>query len=94
MSEYDDKVERQRLLLEAEEWSKGIVSIHSHSLKSMWYDDRPQDTDKGMVIDTQYNDGTITREQDGVLIHTFATAIKGDDLIRAYLRGGLWYQLK
>ena len=49
MSEYDDKVERQRLLLEAEEWSKGIVSIHSHSLKSMWYDNRPQDTDKGMV---------------------------------------------
>ena len=55
----------------------------------MWYDNRPQDTDKGMVTDTQYNDGTITREQDGVLIHTFATAIKGDDLIRAYLRGGL-----
>ena len=38
MSEYDDVVERQRLLLEAEAWAKNIKSIHVHSLTSMYYE--------------------------------------------------------
>ena len=37
MSQYDDKVERQRLLLEDEEWANDINSIHIHSLKNIWY---------------------------------------------------------
>ena len=61
MSEYDEQVEAQRLKLEAEEWAKGVKSLHSHSLKSMWYDTRPQDTDDGSVQDVQYNDGRIQR---------------------------------
>ena len=54
MSEYDEQVQAQRLKLEAEEWAKGVKSLHSHSLKSMWYDTRPQDTDDGPVSDVEY----------------------------------------
>ena len=38
MGEFDYRVERQRLLLEAEEWSKTIKSLHVHSLTSMHYE--------------------------------------------------------
>ena len=61
MSEYDEQVQAQRLKLEAEEWAKGVKSLHSHSLKSMWYDTRPQDTDNGSVQDIQFNDGRVQR---------------------------------
>ena len=89
MSQYDDKVERQRLLLEAEEWANDINSIHIHSLKNMWYDDRPQDTDTGNVTDTQFNDGRITREKGGKLLHTWLNEqVTGDDLISRYMTGG------
>ena len=37
----------------------------------MWYDNRPQDTDDGMVEDYQYNDGRIERFKNGKLIHIF-----------------------
>ena len=88
MSQYDDKVERQRLLLEAEEWANGINLVHIHSLKSMWYDDRPQDTDTGNVTDTQFNDGRITREKSGKLLHTWNNEqVTGDDLISRYMAG-------
>ena len=88
MSQYDDKVEKQRLLLEAEEWANGINLVHIHSLKSMWYDDRPQDTDTGNVTDTQFNDGRITREKSGKLLHTWNNEqVTGDDLISRYMAG-------
>ena len=38
MGQYDDRVERQRLLLEAEEWAKGISCIQIHQITSMWYE--------------------------------------------------------
>ncbi len=87
MTQYDDTVERQRLLLEAEEWAKGVKSLHVHSFDSMWYDDRPQDTKgKKMVTDTEYNNGVITRHQNGKLIHTFGEELTGDKLIDTYVR--------
>lgn len=87
MTQYDDTVERQRLLLEAEEWAKGVKSLHVHSFDSMWYDDRPQDTKgKKMVTDTEYNNGVITRHQNGKLIHTFGEELTGDELIDSYVR--------
>ena len=53
----------------------------------MWYDDRPQDTEgHKMVTDTEYNNGTITRHQDGKLIHVFGEVLQGDDLIDSYMR--------
>ena len=90
MTEHDKLVHRQKILLEAEEWSKGVRSIHVHSLKTMWYDDRPADTDKGNVIDTEYNSGIITREQKGKLIHTFGKELKGEALVSAYERAGAY----
>ena len=57
MTQYDDRVQYQRDKLEAEDWAKVPRSIHVHSTDSMWYDDRPQDTDKGAVTDTEYNSG-------------------------------------
>ena len=54
--QYKDIVEYQRAKLAAEEWKDGLQNFHLHQLKSMWYDNRPQDTDDGMVEDYQYND--------------------------------------
>ena len=66
MGQFDDKVERQRKLIAAEEWSsKGIKAIHAHSMNSMWYDNRPEDTANGKsVLDVEYNGGLIHRKLD------------------------------
>tara|TARA_R100000152_G_C6765613_1_gene190447 strand:- start:1014 stop:1313 length:300 start_codon:yes stop_codon:yes gene_type:complete len=86
MTEYIDKVQRQALMLEAEEWAKGIAWIHAHRLKSMWYDDRPQDTDKGSVMDVMYNNGLIERTlADGKKIY-FGKRLSGDALLYEYER--------
>ena len=87
MGQYQDKVERQRLLLEAEEWAQEVRSLHAHSLNSMWYDDRPQDTEDGKgVVDRQFNSGLIERTlEDGSIVY-FGEVLKGDELIDAYTR--------
>ena len=90
MTEYKEIVERQAKLLAAEEWSKGVRDIHVHSLNSMWYDTRPQDTENGMgVIDTTYNSGLIKRKiinEDRV--HYFGKELTGDDLIHEWEKHG------
>ena len=48
MTEHDKLVKRQRLLLQSGKNGQRVRSIHVHSLKTIWYDDRPTDTDKGM----------------------------------------------
>ena len=86
MSEHNEIVERQRLLLEAEAWSKGVKTLHAHALSSMWYDDRGND---GSVMDTEYNSGLIKREiveTDEVVY--FGKKLTGDDLIDQYTRAG------
>ena len=87
MGQYNDKVERQRLLLKAEAWSEGIKSLHAHSMSSMWYDNRPQDTANGKgVIDRQFNSGLIERTlNDGTIVY-FGKKLKGDELISEYVR--------
>ena len=87
MTQYDERVEMVRQRQAAEEWADGIKCLHSHQLKSMWYDDRPQDTDDGPVMDIQYNDGRIKR----TLINTgkvimMGEQITGDDLVYEYSR--------
>lgn len=87
MGQYDDKVERQRLLLEAEKWAEGVKSLHAHSLSSMWYDNRPQDTANGKgVVDTQFNSGLIERTLDDGTIVYFGEKLKGDELISEFVR--------
>ena len=38
MTQYDEVVEHQRLLIEAEEWSWGFKSLHIHAIQSCWYE--------------------------------------------------------
>ena len=87
MGQFDDKVQRQRLLLEAEEWSQNVKAVHAHSLSSMWYDTRPQDTEEGKgVLDIEYNSGLIKRQtSDGYTVY-FGTELKGDALVDAYVK--------
>lgn len=85
MTEYSESVQRQAKLLAAEEWAKGVSGIHAHSLNSMWYDTRPQDTEDGKsVMDIHYNSGLIKRQcSDGSTVY-FGKELKGDDLIYEY----------
>tara|TARA_B100000927_G_scaffold262381_1_gene233237 strand:- start:98 stop:382 length:285 start_codon:yes stop_codon:yes gene_type:complete len=87
MGQYDDKVERQRILLEAEEWANGVKEIHAHSMNSMHYDNRPQDTEDGKsVLDVSYNSGLIKRKlEDGSIVY-FGREMTTDELIDAYGR--------
>jgi len=87
MTQYDNTVERQRIMLEAEEWSMGTKSIHVHSFNSMYYDDHPEDTEGGKsVTDVEYNCGLIKRSQGGKQIRTFGKELKGAELYDAYTR--------
>jgi len=87
MTQYEDRVELQRQKLAAEEWANGVKCIHAHSLSSMWYDDRPQDTADGeSVMDIEYNGGWIDRHKDGEVIHTFGQKMSREELIDAYGR--------
>ena len=85
MGEHSWKVERQRVLLEAEEWAKGVNAIHAHSLNSMWYDTRPQDTEGDKTVcDRHFNNGLIERTcHDGSIVY-FGRELKGDELIDQY----------
>ena len=87
MSQYSDRVERQKLLLEAEKWSNGVKSIHAHSMDSLWYDTRPQDTEDGKsVLDIQYNSGLVKREfSDGDYVY-LGSELTGTELVNEYIR--------
>ena len=86
MGQYDYKVERQRQKLAAEEWAKKVKALHAHSLSSMWYDNRPEDTADGKnVLDVEYNSGRIERTLDSGEKYIFTEyELKGDDLISSY----------
>ena len=89
MGEFQDRVDRQRILLEAEEWANGIESLHVHSITSIWYQTEASKADieeNGMVTDTQYNDGRIVRERDGRTILVLGEKLEGDALIDKYRR--------
>ena len=86
MTQYDEVVTKQQLLLEAEEWSKGITDIHVHSTTNMWYEKNPQDMDNGAVTDTRYNDGRIVRTKGDKVIRVMGDILTGDNLIDAYCR--------
>lgn len=90
MTEYKESVKRQAKLLAAEEWAQGVKGIHAHSLNSMWYDNRPQDTEDGKgVLDIEYNSGLIERKtHDGFTVY-FGKQLKGDELIYEYEKAGV-----
>jgi hypothetical protein len=85
MTQYKQEVQRQKDLLKAEEWANGVESLHIHSLNSMWYDNRPEDTADGkMVTDKTFNSGLIERTlADGTIVY-FGNKLQGDELIWKY----------
>jgi hypothetical protein len=87
MTQYTEEVEMVRLREKASKWAKTVRAIHGHSMDSMWYDDRPEDTADGKtVVDIEYNDGTVKREfADGTSI-IMGTPNKGEDLLASYQR--------
>ena len=87
MTQYDETVEKQRIMLEAEEWSMQVKSIHVHSFDSMYYDDHPEDTEGNkMVTDVEFNCGVIKRSQGGTHLRDFGKELKGEALYDAYTR--------
>ena len=88
MTQYENVVERQKLLLEAEEWSKGVHEIHIHKLTYMWYEKNPEDMDMGAVTDTRYNDGRIVRTRGDKVLRVMGDIVTGDALIDKYLQLG------
>lgn len=84
MTQFNDRVEKQRLKIEAEEWAKGVKSLHAHSLTSLWYDNGRED---GSVLDIQYNDGRVERKIDstGETI-ILGTQLIGKELVEQYVR--------
>ena len=85
MSQYQELVERQRLLIRAEQWARQVKCIHGHSLSSMWYD-TTNNTRK--VVDVEYNNGTVNRTdcETGDNTQWFGKELKGQELMNAYTR--------
>ena len=87
MSQYNERVEKQRIKLKAEQWAKGVKSIHAHSLSSMHYDVRPQDTENGnSVLDVEYNDGSVRRTISNNETVMLGNPLKGDALLNEFIR--------
>ena len=88
MSQFEDKVERQRKLLKAEKWAEGVREIHAHELTSMFYeiDETVNDTKDGAVTDIRYNDGLIERHLPSGEVKYFGERLTGDALIEAWWR--------
>jgi len=84
MTEFNSIVEEQKLMLEAEEWAKGVKTVHAHSLTSLWYDTRKND---GAVLDIEFNNGVVKREirKTGEIIF-FGKALTGVELINSFVR--------
>lgn len=82
MGQYDDRVEKQRLLIEAEKWAEGVKTLHAHSLNSMAY---ASDREDGKVFDIEYNSGRVVREilETGEKIE-LGLELKGEELVWAY----------
>lgn len=87
MSQYNNRVERQRQKIAAEDWAAKVKAIHGHSLSSMYYDTRPEDTEDGKsVLDVEYNSGRIERTLNlsGEKFIFTKYEMKGEDLISAF----------
>ena len=87
MTQYKERVRKQALKLEAEEWANEVAGIHAHSLSSMWYDKRPQDTANGKgVVDVQFMDGRIERTLKNGKKITLVKGRTGADLVQEVTR--------
>lgn len=83
MTQHNDIVEEQRLLLKAEEWAKQVKGLHAHSLGSMWYDDT---NNTESVLDVEYWSGLVIREYRDGTTRNFGEVLTGEALISEYTR--------
>lgn len=84
MTQYNDKVEQQRIKLAAEKWAKEVKSLHAHSLNSMYY---AEGRDDGSVVDVQYNDGSVRRTISATNeVVILGKSLRGEELINEYVR--------
>ena len=84
MTQYNDKVEQQRIKLAAEKWAKEVKSLHAHSLNSMYY---AEGRDDGSVVDVQYNDGSVRRTiASNNKVVMLGESLKGQELVNEYIR--------
>lgn len=94
MGQYQDLVDKRKLYLEAEKWANKTKSVHCHSISSMWYDSRPEDTADGKpVMDIVYNSGLIERRLSSGKSIYFGKKLEGDDLLWAYTHQGKDYDI-
>lgn len=86
MTQFNDVVEKQRIRLAAEEWAKSVETVHAHRLNTMYYDNRPEDTVDGGVIDITYKTGLVERTilKTGEKVF-FGKKLEGEELIQAYM---------
>ena len=89
MTEFTEAVENRKQMIEAEKWASECDWLQVHKLKTMWYDDRPEDTDESSVMDKAYKSGIIARTilKTGEKVY-FGKPLKGEELLNAYLRKG------
>lgn len=84
MTQYRERIERQKLLLEAEKWAQGVKFIYGFDSDKTrhWYDDREPE---GNVFDIMYNDHRIERTlESGKVVLLVGEQLEGDALISAY----------
>jgi len=89
MTQFNDRVEKQKARIAAEKWADGVKSLHSQSLDSLWYGNGRSD---GSVQDVEYNDGRVQRTINAtgqVIWLNMDNAVDGEDLVNAFLRGGI-----
>ena len=87
MGQCNDKVELQRKILLAEEYKDTVMCLHAHSLSSMWYDKRPQDTANGKgVVEVQFMDGRIERTLKNGKKITLVKGRTGEELVQEVTR--------
>lgn len=83
MTQYDERVEMQKRILEAEKFKDEPTCLHAHSLDSMWYETEKskKDTKKG-VLDVQYMDGRIERTLKNGKKYLLVKGKTGEDLVQ------------
>ena len=79
MTQYNNRVEEQRLKIEAEEWAGGVKSLHGHSLNSLWYADGRTD---GSVLDRSV-ERQINSTGETVIL---GERLTGQDLVNSYVQ--------
>ena len=88
MTQYDDKIEKQKLLLAAEDMKDEVTQIHAHKLTSMYYETELSILyfEIGGVTDVNYMDGRIERTRADGTKYVLVEGKTGNELIQEITR--------